>query len=257
MDSRLLSKIEVLKGDAVIVDSILDQESPRLFERIMLVMDENMAAISPRLLFEVLMRMAAVDLKNRTYTIERTSSQRIPVFDAHEVFLFLRDASIRKYLVDLLCSFTKVQSFTVRSRVRKGVWRRIRFSDMDVVSLIRLCEAVDEEHRFSFYKRIGDLCLFILGMFPEHVGVGSIHPVDSRVRVQYNRRFVRSSEDYEEEGKLFYQLAAQHHDARKLDLNDVLLKLQDKFALAKKPLNYISENYLKFAKGKIFTRFPN
>ncbi len=33
----------------------------------------------------------------------------------------------------------------------------------------RLCEVVGEEHRFGFYRRIADFCLFILGMFPEYV----------------------------------------------------------------------------------------
>ena len=73
VDPQLFSKVEILKGDAAIVDSILDQESAKLFKRLMLG-EKTMTAISPRFLFEVLLRRAVVGLKNRSYTIERTSS---------------------------------------------------------------------------------------------------------------------------------------------------------------------------------------
>ena len=251
VDPRLSFKIDILRGDSAFVESILDQESAKLFNRIMLN-EKVMTTISPRLLFEILLRRAAVELKNQNYTMERTSRQAIPVFDAYEVSIFLQDKSVRRYLIDLLCSFTKVHSFTIRSRIRKGVWRRIRFSDMDIDSLVRLSQSADEKHRFGFYKRIADLCLFILGMFPEHVGIGGIYPVSSEVSVQYPQRFRRSSEDYEREGRLFYHMAARHQDAEMLGLTEVLLQLHDRFSLARKPLNYISDNYLKFSKGKLF-----
>jgi hypothetical protein len=31
---------------------------------------------------------------------------------------------------------------------------------------MNFCEAVKDEHRPGFYKRIADICLFILGIFP-------------------------------------------------------------------------------------------
>jgi len=123
---------------------------------------------------------------------------------------------------------------------------------MDIDSLVRLSQSADEKHRFGLYKRIADLCLFILGMFPENVGISGLYPVGGEVSVQYPQRFRRSSEDYEREGRLFYQMAARHQDAEMLGLTEVLLQLHDRFRLARKPLNYISDNYLKFSKGKFF-----
>ena len=94
-------------------------------------------------------------------------------------------------------------------------------------------------------------------MFPEHVGIGRLYPLGNELRVQYPQKFRRSLEDYEKEGRLFYRLAAQHQDAEILGLTEVLLQMHDRFALAKKPLNYISANYLKFNKGKLFPTLTN
>jgi hypothetical protein len=40
------------------------------------------------------------------------------------------------YLVDMLTSFTKIESYAISIRVRKGAWKKIRFSDLDIHSLI-------------------------------------------------------------------------------------------------------------------------
>jgi hypothetical protein len=256
VDPQLLSRVEIMKDDASIVEGMLANEPARLFDRIMSMTEETMMTISPRFLFEVLLRRAGHELKNQSYTVERTATQRIPVFDAREVSRFLEDRSIIVYLADLLASFTKVQSLTLRSRIRKGIWRRVRFSDMDVDSLVQLCGAADEGQRFGFYKRIADLCLFILGIFPEYAGLGATYRSGSEPKPRFSRRLGRSAEDYEQQGRLFYKLAGQHRSAKALELDQTLYKLHEKFTIAKKPLNYISDNYLKFRKGELFPTRP-
>jgi len=111
---------------------------------------------------------------------------------------------------------------------------------------------IDEEHRFGFYKRIADLCLFILGMFPEYVTMDYRRPSSGETRPKLFGRLRRSAEDYEEEGRRFYKLAGEHRDAAILDLTEVMSQLHEKFNLAKKPLNYISEHFLQFRRGKLF-----
>ena len=123
---------------------------------------------------------------------------------------------------------------------------------MDIDSLVRFCQTVDKEHRFGLYKRIADLCLFILGMFPEYVTMDYRYPSSGEASPRLFGRLRRSAEDYEEEGKRFYKLAGEHRDATLLDIAGVLQQLGDKFNLAKKPLNYISEHFLQFRKGKLF-----
>jgi len=119
---------------------------------------------------------------------------------------------------------------------------------MDVDSLIRLCEVSDEEHRFGLYKRIGDLSLFILGIFPEYV----IRDYNLTAAPQSFRRWRHSEGDYEELGRRFYRLAGEHQDSQLLDLSGVFHELEEKFTIAKKPLNYISGNFIQINKGKLF-----
>ncbi len=249
VNPALIAKTSIIKSDPDIIERMLDQESGRLFQRLMLEDPEGLsAAVSPRFLFEILLRRAFVELQAKSFTVERTASQKIPVFDSKEVVRLLGEKPVLKYLADMLTSFTRTESFTMPVRVRRGIWHKIRFSDMDVDSLIRLCEVSDEEHRFGLYKRIADLSLFILGIFPEYV----IRDYNYTMEPHSYRRWRRSEADYEELGRRFYRLAAEHPDARLLELSGVFNELQDKFTIAKKPLNYISGNFIQMNKEKIF-----
>ncbi len=109
----------------------------RAFERVM-AEEAVMLHITPLLFFHVLLRQARKDLQQETYTIELRSRQKIPVFDSHQVVELLDDAAMRSYLADMLASFTRVHSFTWPVRVKRGIWYKHRFSDLDVDSLIRM-----------------------------------------------------------------------------------------------------------------------
>ena len=140
VDPALLSKIDTIKNDPDIIEGMMEHEAGRLFQRIMLINEETiMATITPRFLFEVLLRTARRELENQAYTVERTVTQKIPIFDSPEVVRFLSNKTVLKYLADMLTSFTRIESFTLPVRVRKGIWRKIRFNDMDIDSLLRFC----------------------------------------------------------------------------------------------------------------------
>jgi len=253
VDSALISKIETLRDDPDIIDSMMEQGASRVFQRIMLLNENEITTtITPRFLFEVLLRTAKVKLENQGYTIERNSSKKIPVFDSQEVVRFLNDKAVIKYLSNMLTSFSRIQSYTTHVRIRKGISRRIRFNDMDIDSLLRYCQTVDEDQRFKLYKRIADLCLFILGMFPEYVTPGLSYPFHDRAKTKLFGRLRWTAEDYEEEGRRFYKLAGEHRDASIMELSEVFYNLHEKFYLAEKPLNFISEHLLQFRKGKTF-----
>lgn len=177
---------------------------------------------------------------------------RIPVFDTKDVVELLTKESLLIYLADMLSSFTKIESYTISFRVRKGVWKKIRFNDLDIFSLMSFCEAVEDDYRLGFYKRIADICLFILGIFPEYAERDYRYPFSGEVRPQIRGKARISPEDYEKEGRRFYKLAAEHQSAKELDLSEVFWALHGNFQRAKKPLNFIAEHYLQYKRHRFF-----
>jgi len=218
--------------------------------------DEVFLKISPRLYFEILLRRARRELEGAGHTIEREGTQKVAVFDTGEVVNLLSRREIIPYLADMLASFTKVESYAISYRVREGIWRRIRFNDLDLDSLIRFCESVEEEHRLGFFKRIGDICLFLLGLFPEYVHYTYQYPSSGELRPQISGFMRRSAEDYREEGRKFYGLAAEHPAAREFALSDIFSLLHGKFRVAQKPLNFIADHYMHSKRHNLFGLEP-
>ena len=138
-----------------------------LFERVMND-DEVFLRVSPTLYFEILLRKAHSELEVATYTLERSGRENIPVFDTDKVLEFMKRPGIVEYLATMMASFMKIQSYVVPVRVRRGVRRRVRYNDMDVDSLIKFASDADPMDRFRYYKRIGDVCLVVSGVFPGH-----------------------------------------------------------------------------------------
>ena len=237
--------VQRARHDEDFLDNLVASE--RLFERIM-AEDSVALRITPKLFFSVLLGRARKDLEVVAYTVETRSSQIIPVFDTPKVVELLSDRSVRRYLSEVLASFTRIQSFTWRVRVRNRVWYKRRFSDLDVDSLIRLCGSLDEDSRFPMYRRIGDVCLFMAGMFPEHV----LHQGHAEARAVVARAARRNLEEYERDGKRFYRLAAKHEAAKKMGLSEVLRTLAERFTLAEKPLTFLSQRYLLTRKHTLF-----
>ena len=240
---------QIIREDEDFRNTFIGDE--KVFRRLM-DDEEVFLKISPTLFFEILLRRAANDLEQVSYTIEKTSTMRIPVFDTKDVVELLTKRSLLIYLADMLSSFTKIESYTISFRVRKGVWKKIRFNDLDIFSLVSFCEAVEDDYRLGFYKRIADICLFILGIFPDYAEHDYRYPFSGEVRPQIRGKVRISPEDYEKEGRRFYRLAAEHQSAKELDLSEVFWALHGNFQKAKKPLNFIAEHYLHYTRHKLF-----
>ncbi len=223
----------------------------KVFRRVM-EDDEILLKISPALFFEILLRKALNDLGQRSYTIEKTSTMSIPVFDAKDLVVLLNQEACVSYLAHMLSSFTKIESYTLSFRIKKGTWKKIHFNDLDIHSLKIFCEAVDDEHRLALYKRIADICLFILGIFPDYAEQDYRYPYSGEIRAKIPGKLRMSPEDYEKEGQKFYKLAAEHQAAVKLELSEIFWALHENFQRAKKPLNFISEHYLQYKRQYLF-----
>ena len=107
---------------------------------------------------------------------------------------------------------------------------------------------------FAPYKRIGDVCLFLTGLFPEYINSQHRYPVSGRVRPQMRGQVLQTVEDYEAHGQAFYQLAAEHKQAEIEELESVLMTLSENFILAKKPLTFLANRYLQFGRHNLFDR---
>ena len=208
--------------------------------------------ISPTLFFEILLRRAAIELSRISYTLEKTRTMNIPVFDTRELVELLNQKSLVIYLVEMLSSFTKIESYTVSFRIRKGIWKKMRFNNMDVEGLIRFCEASEEEYRLGLYKRIADVCLFILGIYPDYAERSFRYPLSGEIRPQISARTKISPAEYEKKGRQFYRMAAEHPAAVASDLADIFWALHENFQKAKKPLNFIAEHYLRTKRSTLF-----
>ena len=223
-------------GDERVLEGVLSDE-------------EVFLKVSSALYFEVLLRGSLKELETAAYTVERSGRSSIPVFDTSEVTELLtarRGHRVPGAHAGLL--HPKINSYVVPVRVRPGVRRRIRYNDMDVDSLIALCEQAGDHERFAFYKRIADVCLFTSGVFP---GYGRLPPGAQR-RSSGRMRGRRTIEDYETEGRRFYRLAEEHPAARLMELTGVFALLRENFTSARKPLAFIASRYLHSKRHHLF-----
>ena len=139
--SNTFSVREAIRNDPEYRRAIVSDE--RVFSQV-INDSESFLKISPSLYFEVLLRRAQKDLISSAYTIEREGRGNIPVFDTGKVAGFLDTPNVLEYLANMLASFTRIRSFVVPVRVRKGIRRRVRYNDMDVDSLIDFAARADE-----------------------------------------------------------------------------------------------------------------
>ncbi|MFN0091864.1 MAG: hypothetical protein ACKVWR_16605 [Acidimicrobiales bacterium] len=139
---------------------------------------ELLARVSPFLVFAVAVNRGVIDLFTRQFIEERIGPhRRIPVFDTAGVREFCVDPWRRLFLVEHLASYTKVRSGPIW--VQRGQrWQRRRFSELDPARLAGLLEVLPEEEHSGVYRRLGDLALFMTGVFPDHTARRAAHPIE-------------------------------------------------------------------------------
>jgi hypothetical protein len=241
--------VDLLQDDEALLEAMLQDD--RLFQQLM-ADDEAFVTVSPLLFFQVLLLRSQRDLEQELYTIERRHQQKIVLFDANRVVELLARPAVRDYLAAMLASFTRIHSTTIPIRVRPGIWQRFRVNDLDVDSLMRYAQILDEECRFPAYQRIGDACLFLTGIFPEHIEARQWYAHSGQPRPRLQSSLLHSLEDMESYGQAFYRLAADHPAARQQGLGEVLATLSEQFILAEKPLVFLAERYLSLRKHRLF-----
>jgi len=154
--------------------------SPAAFELVLggEVDHELLVNASPFLVFAVAVHRTVDELGHTSFVEERiTPRLRVPVFDAGQLREFGVDPARRYFMVEHLTSYTRVMSGPVWTQ-RRGRWRRQRFSELDAARLAATLDAVPESDRPGIYRRLGDLALFLTGVFPDHSAARAVHPIE-------------------------------------------------------------------------------
>jgi len=142
------------------------------------VADELLVHASPFLVFAVAVHRGTIDLHRTTFTNERIGRrQSVPVFGTDGLRAFTVEPAHRLFLVEHLTSYTKVRSGPIFVQ-RGNRMRRHRFSEIDAPKLAGLLDMVPEEDRPGIYRRLGDLALFLTGVFPDNTTREPPHPIE-------------------------------------------------------------------------------
>ena len=257
-DLRLLARATGLSGgamtrladDPAAIEALL--ADPRVFDAVFGVPEPGeMVLVSPFLAFGVAVHRAVADLAAMDYLPERSGlRQRIPVFDTPELRDFLGSAQRRLFLAQLLASFTRVASG--RYRAAGGRARTRRFSELDPVRLAGLLDVVPEDSRPGVYRRLGDVSLFLAGVFPDYSAMHALGPVDVSRLLRSARVPVRERDDLaaapaldllEYLGARWYRAALATAPVRTAGL-DVVGEVAERFRQARRVLNHLADRYL-------------
>ena len=106
----------------------------------------------------------------------RGRSQNRGLFDVAALRGFASSPWRRLFLVELLSSYTHVSSGSLLVATPRGL-RRQRFSELDPVRLAGLLEVVSQSERPGVLRRLGDLSLFLTGVFPDSVARQGFAPI--------------------------------------------------------------------------------
>lgn len=209
---------------------------------------------SPFLTFAVAVHRTASRLERTTFVEESFGRrQRVPVFDVDPLRALLAEPMLRYFLVELLASYTHVSSGATWHRTSRG-WRRRRFSELDPVRLAGLLEMVGAAERPGVYRRLGDLALFLTGVFPDARSLFEMGPASLERILRLSGAARRLPEDLpggpellEMLGARWYRLAAAAAQATGAPHTDALGAVEaiaQRFPVARRVLNVVTDWYL-------------
>jgi hypothetical protein len=233
------------------------------------------ALASPFLIFAVAVHAAATELESMDHVPERSGPrQRVPLFDAPELREFLGSQARRLFLAELLASFTRVRgglaggqytaaagqsggpgaSPTGRPGVPAGArGRRQRgVSELDLPRMASQLDEAPEADRPGMYRRLGDVALFLTGVFPDYAVAHALGPVNAARLLRSAQVPARSQEElatapaidlFEYLGAQWYRAAwalARSRTARLV----VVAEVADRFRQARRVLNHIADRRL-------------
>lgn len=217
-------------------------------------------AASPFLTFAVAVHRTGTHLEQATFVQEWIGPrQRLPVFNVAQLRELLAEPVRRFFLVELLASYTHVASGVTWERTRRG-WRRRRFSELDPVRLAGLLEVVAPAEQAGVYRRLGDLALFLTGVFPDHTAVTGLGGVDASRLLRATGLLPDAASELggvallEYLGARWYRRAATSVRGTPMGSFAATADIGDRFSDARRVLNVVTDRYLFPLRDRWFGR---
>ena len=139
--------------------------------------EDPIVVVGPFVAFAVLLAQTPAIFEELTFVPERVGRRStVPVFEVEPLREFVAEPLRRLFLADLLASYTHVASGALWVRSRRG-WRHRRFSELDPAQFAELILTVPPDQRLVLYRRLGDLTLFLSGVFPDYVSSRTLTPI--------------------------------------------------------------------------------
>ncbi len=232
---------------------------PAAFDSVFRCDHRALAPASPFLTFALIVHRGWAELQSIHHIDEWVGPRRrLPVLGGDEVRAFLAGAQRRLFLTELLASYTRVTSGSVWVRTPRGSRRR-RFSELDPVRLASLLDVVPEAERPGVYRRLGDLALFLTGVFPDHTEMHGLGPLDegrllrtSGLAAEPEHPPGRGSElgsrgtvgVLERLGERWYWLASHTTRGPLTGTMTVVAELAESFGQARRALNFLTDRHV-------------
>ena len=219
------------------------------------------ALASPFLVFAVAVHRAAAELESVDHVPERSGRrQRVPLFDVPELRDFLGSPARRLFLAELLGSFTRNTAGPYRAaaggraggRQARSARGARRFSELDLARMAGLLDAVPEAERAGVYRRLGDVALFLTGVFPDYAVAHALGPVGAAGLLRAARAPARQHDQmaaapaidlFEYLGARWYRAAWGLAPSRTARLA-VVAEVADRFRQARRVLNHVADRWL-------------
>jgi hypothetical protein len=220
--------------------------------------EDPLVLVSPFVAFAVLLAHAPTLLEGLAFVPERVGPRRsVPVFEVEPLRELVGDPLRRLFLADLLASYTHVASGAIWVKGRRG-WRHQRFSELDPAQFAKLILTVPPDQRLVLYRRLGDLSLFLSGVFPDYAEAHALAPiaVERLSRALAAGRQVGEGPveppipdlgalaQLEAIGRRSYTLSWEATLHRDLGFAPVLAHVAEHFRHARMVLNFLTDRYL-------------